>query len=132
MAEPGTILTAVELCFKLGIRIAAAWEAWKNAETVIRERAIILDLYWAQARTQILFIQKTVKTIDEDLLETIDDVLGILATKLTLVTTKLDKLLESPGSVAAFESAWKVKRGRYALMKTSFDTIMDDLEQWQK
>ncbi|KAK8067331.1 hypothetical protein PG997_014078 [Apiospora hydei] len=133
MAEPGTILTAVELCFKLGVRIAEACETWKNADTEIRERAIRLNLYWAQTRTQIEFIQKVVKTIDKDLLETIDDVLGVLATKLSLASAKLDKLLESPGSAAApASSTWKVKRGRYTLTKNAFDAIMDDLEQWQK
>ncbi|KAK7965795.1 uncharacterized protein PG986_000072 [Apiospora aurea] len=133
MAELGTILTAVELCFKLGVRIAEACETWKNADTEIRERAISLNLYWAQTRTQIEFIQKVVKTIDEDFLETIDDVLGVLATKLSLASAKLDKLLESPGSAAApATSTWKVKRGRYTLTKNAFDAIMDDLEQWQK
>ncbi|KAK8017870.1 hypothetical protein PG993_014196 [Apiospora rasikravindrae] len=133
MAEPGTILSAIELSLKLGIRIAKACEAWKNADTEIRERAIRLNLYWTQTRTQIEFIQKVAKTIDEDLLETIDDVLNVLATKLSLASAKLDKLLESPGStVACASTTWKVKRGRYSLTKNAFDTIMDDLEQWQK
>lgn len=62
-----------------------------------------------------------------------DDVLGVLATKLSLASGKLDKLLEFPGSAAApASSTWKVKQGRYALTKNAFDVIMDDLEQWQK
>ncbi|KAK8137470.1 hypothetical protein PG984_002963 [Apiospora sp. TS-2023a] len=132
MAEPGTILTAVELCFKLGIRIAEACEAWKNADTEVQERITKLDLHWAQTKIQIEFMQKIARTIDADLLETMDKVLALLATKLTLTSAKLDKLLESPGATTAPASKWKVKRGRYALTKNTLDEIMEDLEQWQK
>ncbi|KAK8030272.1 hypothetical protein PG990_000006 [Apiospora arundinis] len=132
MVEPGTILSAVDLCFKLGVQIAKACEAWKHADSEVRERMVRLDLYWAQTRTQLDFMRKIAKTIDGELLETMENVLGLLAAKLTLVSSKLDKLLECPVSTPTSASILKAKRGRYAITKTAFDATMDDLEKWQK
>ncbi|KAK7910616.1 hypothetical protein PG985_013097 [Apiospora marii] len=78
------------------------------------------------------FLRKISHTIDGDLLEAMDNVLGLLATKLTLVSAKLDKFLESPSSSATPKSSWNVRRGRYAITKNTLDKIMGDLEQWQK
>lgn len=119
---------------RLGIRIAKACEDWKNADIELRERITRLNFHWAQTKVQIEFMQKIAKTIDADLLDTIDKVLALLATKLTLASAKLDKLLESPSATnaPAFERKWKVNRGRYALTKNTLDAIMEDLEQWQK
>ncbi|KAK6835191.1 hypothetical protein PG987_009885 [Apiospora arundinis] len=132
MVEPGTILSAVDLCFKLGVQIAKACEAWKHADSEVRERMVRLDLYWAQTRTQLDFMRKIAQTIDGELLETMENVLGLLAAKLTLVSSKLDKLLECSGSTPTSASILKVKRGRYAITKAAFDATMDDLEKWQK
>ena len=52
-----------------------------------------LNIYWTQTRIKLDFVRKIAKAIDGELLENMDSI-GLLITKLTLVSATLDKLLE--------------------------------------
>jgi hypothetical protein len=104
----------------------------------VAERIILVENCWTRTRIQVDFIQPLTPIIDPEHHRVLDSVLGILATKLSSAVTSLEGVLEKKNRNGVelrpgfFGFARGVRKGEYAFVKTTLDTVIRDLEEWQR
>ncbi|KAI5925826.1 hypothetical protein F4810DRAFT_658473 [Camillea tinctor] len=131
MVDPGTYLTVADICFKLGRRVTQACKDWKNADAEVEERKTKVEFCWMQTQVQLEFILRIKDSLDPEFVGTIENVLFLLSTKLSLATTKLENLRatsEAPDGTTTL----RIRRFKYSGSKKSLDEIIADLEEWQR
>ncbi|KAI0177505.1 hypothetical protein BJ166DRAFT_24772 [Pestalotiopsis sp. NC0098] len=136
MDVAGLALTSVDLCFKYGSLLVQACNTWKNSEKEVAERIVIFQNAWARTRDQILFVQRIDHTLDDEHRRVLDDTMGVLAAKLSLVASKVQSVQDiknkNDSKSGFLASVTKIKRGRYVLVKSTLDEVIRDMEDWQR
>ncbi|WKT53719.1 hypothetical protein QSH57_004303 [Fusarium oxysporum f. sp. vasinfectum] len=138
MFEPGTIIAVVEVCTKCVQYITEKIRNYRAADNEVAERIILVENCWTRTRIQVDFIQPLTPIIDPEHHRVLDSVLGILATKLSSAVASLEGVLEKKNKNGVelrpgfFGFARGVRKGEYAFVKTTLDTVIRDLEEWQR
>lgn len=82
---------------------------------------------------QLDFIKRIWKDLDKEHQALQTEILQVLISKLSIVISKLKKLLKEGSDNQAIErQITKIKRGRYVLTKEFLDESIEDLASWQK
>ncbi|KAK7740006.1 hypothetical protein SLS62_011177 [Diatrype stigma] len=136
MDAAGLALTAIDICFKYGPLLVKLFESWRDSDTEVAERIAIVENAWAKTREQIIFVESIAPSLDAEHRRVLDNLLAILATKLSLAVTKVQGLLKTKneGDVRPgfLQLARKVRREKYAFAKASLDEVIRDMEDWQR
>ncbi|KAF7545872.1 hypothetical protein G7Z17_g8852 [Cylindrodendrum hubeiense] len=111
---------------------------YKAADEEVAERIAIVENCWTRTRMQTDFIQPLGPIIDAEHNRVLDNVLRILAVKLSSAETSLKGVLakrqKNGGELRAgfLGFAKSVRRGKYAFVKDALDGVIRDLEEWQQ
>lgn len=102
------------------------------------ERITLVENCWTRTRLQVDFLQTLTPIIDPEHHRVLKDILRILATKLSSAVANLEDVLEKrdgygvelrPGFLGFAKG---VRKGKYVFVKTTLDTLIRDLEDWQR
>lgn len=111
---------------------------YRAADHEVAERITLVEGCWTRTRLQVDFIQPLTPIIDPEHHRVLENILRILATKLSSAVANLESVLEKrnrygvelrPGFLGFAKS---VRKGKYAFVKTTLDTVIRDLEDWQR
>ncbi|KAF3359139.1 hypothetical protein VdG1_05187 [Verticillium dahliae VDG1] len=137
--DPGIIFRSVELCAECIIFIIDTCKTYNAADEEVSERIAIVEDCWNRTRLQYEFVQSLTPILDAEHRRILDNVLGILASKLSSAVTSLKAILEKrerDGGVELrpgfFGFSRGVRKGKYAFVKDALDGVIRDLEEWQR
>ncbi|KAF3021956.1 hypothetical protein E8E14_009718 [Neopestalotiopsis sp. 37M] len=130
-------LTSIDLCFRYGSLLVQAFNTWKQFGPDVAERTTIYENAWMKTRDQVLFVQRISHTLDDEHRRVLDDTLGILAGKLSLVAAKVEGIQVAHGTKKDEKwglslAAEKIRKAKYVLIKSTLDEIIRDMEDWQR
>ncbi|KAH7163003.1 hypothetical protein B0J13DRAFT_615609 [Dactylonectria estremocensis] len=134
----GNAISAVELCARLIAFIVETCSNYKAANEEVSERITIVENSWTRTRVQTDFIQPLGPVLDAEHLRVLNNVLGILATKLEVAVSKLKGVLAKKNKNGGelregfFGFSMGVRRGKYAWVKEALDDVIRDMEEWQR
>ncbi|KAM0346566.1 hypothetical protein ACHAPY_011611 [Fusarium culmorum] len=139
MADPGTILAGVEICASCIKFIARTCENYKAADAEVAERIAIVENAWTRSRIQVEFIEPLGLILDAEHHRVLENIIEVLAKKLSSAVRKLESVLpnQENGAGGELRPGWfrfsrGVRRGKYALVKDSLDEVIQDMEEWQR
>ena len=106
---------------------------FKGAEAEISERVLCIESHWKRTAIQLDFIKQIWKTLDEEHQIIQERTLQVLISKLSIITSKLDKLpKKGSDNSAARQPVTGVKRLKYVMVKQCLDESIEELALWQK
>ncbi|KAH8654243.1 hypothetical protein BGZ61DRAFT_435191 [Ilyonectria robusta] len=138
MIEPGTIVTSIEVCARCVQYIREKIKDYRAADNEVEERITLVENCWTRTRIQVDFLQPLTPIIDPEHHRVLESVLWILATKLSSAVTSLEGVLEKKNKngvelrLGFLGFARGVRKGKYAFVKATLDTVIRDLEEWQQ
>nr|CEG05072.1 unnamed protein product [Fusarium clavum] len=119
--------------------IVQTCENYRAADAEVAERVAIVENTWTRARIQVDFIEPLGPILDAEHRRVLEDIIGILVTKLSSAVRKLDSVLSNQENGAGrelrlgwFRFSRGVRRGKYAFVKNSLDKVIQDMEEWQR
>ncbi|KAI9778690.1 MAG: hypothetical protein M1839_007921 [Geoglossum umbratile] len=130
-------ISIVDICIKYGNDLYARCQAYKLAETEVREDILCIQDHWIKIEHQISALRTVWEALAESLQIHQNLVLQVLQGKLQNAINKLDGLVgireETPTLDKIVAKRGRAKRLKYAAYaKTSLDGIIDDLEKWRR
>jgi hypothetical protein len=100
----------------------------------LSERKTVVEICLTRTSIQFRFIQRIAEILDSEHRRVIEDTTVVLATKLSLASSKIEGLIatstENQNTISKFSRI--AKRGKYAVVKESLDAVIKDLEEWQR
>lgn len=122
---------------RAGEYIVEICQNWRNADDEVDERITIVENCWTRTRLQTELITKISPLLDADHHRILDKSIAFLGCKLSHAIHKLQKVLRDeegdpsrrPGFLG-FKK--KVRKGKYAFVKEELDSVIQDMESWQK
>lgn len=106
-------------------------QQFRNAESEIKELSIRLEGSWIRIKYQLRLVERIAHTLDEEHCRVQDEVLQLLAAKLSLAQTKIDKVVKKTSPKASYLSIVTVRRWKLVLQRDVLNKVISDLEQWQ-
>ncbi|KAH7113652.1 hypothetical protein B0J13DRAFT_656877 [Dactylonectria estremocensis] len=91
--DPGTILAGVQLCARSIGFIAQTCENYRAANAEMAERIAIVENTWIRTRIQVEFIELLGPIHDAEHHRVLENILGVLAARLSSAVRKLDGVL---------------------------------------
>ncbi|KAJ5671980.1 hypothetical protein N7507_001107 [Penicillium longicatenatum] len=134
MADPGTIVSAAEACYKYGKKLVKFCQSWKHADHELSERVSIVEICWAKTSAQIDLVQRLQPIMENSLSRIMDDNFTILQGKLWRAATKVESVQDtsSQSRPGIFGFHRRAKGSKYAREKEAIDEVIRDMEDWQK
>ncbi|KAJ5525354.1 hypothetical protein N7494_012004 [Penicillium frequentans] len=134
MADPGTIISAAETCYKYGKMLVKFCQDWKHADDELSERVSIVEICWAKTNAQIDLVQRLQPIMETSLSRILDDNFTILQGKLWRAATKIENVQDtsSQPKPGIFGFHRRTKGFKYALEKEAIDEVIRDMEDWQR
>ena len=118
---------------RYGKRLVETCATFDGAETEVNERVLYIRSHWKRTSTQLNFIKRIWKSLDEEHQAIQTQILQVLVSKLSHIISKLEKLSKQrSGDRATDQQIPGVKRWRYVLIKDDLDEAIEDLASWQK
>lgn len=93
---------------------------------------IRLEGSWTRIKHQLRFIERIAHTLDDEYCRVQDETLRLLALKLSLAQSSIDKVARQAGAGSLHLAFAKIRRGKYVLQRVALDAAISDLEQWQR
>jgi len=119
--------------------IAQICDSYRAADVEVAERIAIVENSWTRGRMQVDFVEPLRPILDAEHRRVLDDIIGILVTKLSSAVRKLESVLpkQEKGSSRELRPGWfrfskGVQKGKYAFIKDSLDGVIQDMEEWQR
>ncbi|KAK5637116.1 hypothetical protein RRF57_012829 [Xylaria bambusicola] len=125
------VLGLVEGSIKLVRKIKSTCQSYREADDGVNERFVLLESLWIKVETQLGFLAKISDHLTDDLVRSQLNLLQRLKGRLAQAASQLEavdpKSMGSKGKAADILRKWK-----FALVKSSLDELMGDLEAWQQ
>ncbi|KAL2809260.1 hypothetical protein BJX63DRAFT_406179 [Aspergillus granulosus] len=130
--------SVAELCLRLGKDLYARCKSYQRAENELREATLCIQGQWIKIEHQISALRRVWESLGDDLQIHQNLVLQVLQAKLQGAVNTVDSLLVDEGKemsrldriVARMSDAKRLNYAAYA--KSSLDSIIQDLEKWQR
>lgn len=108
--------------------------AFKAAEIEVSERALRIEYIWLKTRTQLDFLTQIWKALDDEHLKMQIRILRVLINKLETAIAQIERVQKKKRGKEGEEAVkgGEIKRLKYALIKDTLDSAIQDLESWQK
>ncbi|KAI1125458.1 hypothetical protein F5Y10DRAFT_247038 [Nemania abortiva] len=132
--DPFAIISAIEMCYNLGTKLVEICETWKNANTEVERRVVIVESVWDRTKRQAEFMGRIVPIMDDHLSRINDDLMHQLSVCLTLAINTLETVTrkDSLSRPSLFGFGSRAKRASWVWKKDAIDDIINDLEAWQR
>ncbi|KAH8431089.1 uncharacterized protein LDX57_008750 [Aspergillus melleus] len=130
MADPLSIISAVELCFKYGAILVERCSAFAHAESELWERSVRVKNYWVRAETQLKLVRSIAHTLDEEHQIVQQETVELLASKLKIAVNSIQSVTKR--KEVNGQEVRQVQRWKYALLQQKIDGAIEDLELWQR
>ncbi|KAI0440565.1 hypothetical protein F4803DRAFT_464722 [Xylaria telfairii] len=132
--DPFAIVSAIEMCYNLGTKVIEICETWRNADTEVERRVVIVESTWDRTRRQAEFMARVVPIMDEHLSRINDDLLRQLEVCLTLAIGTLEAVTRKDALArpSLFGFGSRAKRASWVWKKDAIDELISDLEAWQR
>lgn len=105
----------------------------RAAESQVAERSLCIELHWKKTSSQLGFIRQIWDELDDEYQDLQERVLQTLAEKLSRATANLEKVVRKPSRKTYHNKPQaEVRRFKYALLKESLDSTIEDLATWQR
>ncbi|PLB49670.1 hypothetical protein P170DRAFT_437233 [Aspergillus steynii IBT 23096] len=130
MADPISIISVVDLCFKYGALLVERCSAFAHAESELLERSVRVKNYWIRAETQLKLVRSIAHTLDDEHQAVQQETLELLASKLKITVNSIQSVTKATDVNGG--SVRQVQRWKYALLRQKIDGAIQDLELWQK
>ncbi|CAG7993204.1 unnamed protein product [Penicillium salamii] len=127
MADPISILSAVDLCIKYGTKLYHLCASFRNANGDMVEKLLRVKNYWMRAEVQLGVVREVADELSEKHHILVHETIAMLATKLEISVQNLESMVKNNGS----DQELKVRRLKYAFMKEKIDRAIEDLKEWQ-
>ncbi|KAJ5048744.1 hypothetical protein NUH16_007253 [Penicillium rubens] len=128
MADPISIISAVDLCFKYGTKLVHLCSALAHAKDDIAERSLRVNNYWMRAEVQLNVVRDIAHELSEKHRMIQHATIAMLATKLEIAINKIESAIKTH---PIGDQELEVYRWKYALTKEKFDGTIEDLKEWQ-
>ncbi|CAG8197603.1 unnamed protein product [Penicillium salamii] len=128
MADPISILSAVDLCIKYGTTLYHLCVSFRNATGDMAEKLLRVKNYWMRAEVQLGVVREVADELSEKHHTLVHETIAMLATKLEISVQSLESMVKNNGSG---DQELKVRRLKYAFMKEKIDRAIEDLKEWQ-
>jgi hypothetical protein len=93
---------------------------------------IRVERSWTQTKQQLRFIERIADLLDDEHRLVQDELLAVLAMKLSLAQTEINKIVKKTEREQLYLSFVKVWRGKYVMQRVALNTVVSDLEEWQR
>ncbi|KAI1170631.1 hypothetical protein F4777DRAFT_105395 [Nemania sp. FL0916] len=127
MADPFTIISGIETCWRAGKFFMEAYESWKSADSELSAHCIAIEHVWIKTKLQIEVINN-VMSPDSEYRKHVDDSARVLSRKLSDAVTAIDDVIKRKPGVEQVT----VRKAKYILLKETIDRAVRDLEEWQR
>ncbi|KAI1302522.1 hypothetical protein F5Y03DRAFT_210772 [Xylaria venustula] len=125
------VLGLVDGSIKLVRKIKTTCQTYRKADEGINEKFVLVESLWVKVETQLGFLVKISGQLTDDLVQSQLDLLQRLKGKLAQAASRLEvvdpKNVKSKGKAGDILRKWK-----FALVKSSLDELMTELEVWQQ
>ncbi|OQE01226.1 hypothetical protein PENVUL_c043G07365 [Penicillium vulpinum] len=128
MADPLSIISAVELCFKYGTYLVQLCTDVANAKGDIAERFLRVKTYWMRVELQLNVVESVAPELSEKHRRIQHETIAMLTTKLQIAINNLESVIKSH---PVGDQELDVRRWKYALVKEKIDRTIEDLQEWQ-
>ena len=112
-------------------KVKTTCQAYKRADEGINERLVLLESLWVKVETQLGVLAKISGHLTNELLESQLNLLQRLKGRLAQAASQLEavnpKSIENKGRATDVVRKWK-----FALVKSTLDELMAELEAWQQ
>jgi hypothetical protein len=110
-----------------------AFNTWKQFGAHVAEMITIYENSWVKTRDQILFVQRISHSLDREHRRVLDDTLGILAGKLSVVAAKMEGVqVPRETRVRLSLASEKIRKAKYVLIKSRLEEAIREMEEWQR
>jgi serine/threonine protein kinase len=117
---------------RYGKALVEVCDRFRKAENEIAERAARIKALWLRTKSQLKLLRELAPLLDEEHRNIQDETLKVFLSKLDLATTKLQSYQKKDGGDRALDNERKVNSSRYAILRTSLDAAIDELDMWQR
>jgi len=120
--------------FRFGNILLQKLAAYRAAEEEVMQKLLCIELQWKKTSMQLEFIRSVWQELDVEHQRLQDQILQVLLEKLRLAIAGIERVSKR---AADEESTYRrkttviVQRSKYALLKESLDSAIDDLTSWQ-
>ncbi|KAI0505473.1 hypothetical protein F5B22DRAFT_627872 [Xylaria bambusicola] len=125
------VLGLVEGSIKLVRKIKSTCQSYREADEGVKERFVLLESLWIKVEMQLEFLAKISSHLTDDLVQSQLNLLQRLKGRLAQAASQLEAVdprsIENKGKAADVLRKWK-----FALVKSSLDELMGELEAWQQ
>ncbi|EAU29950.1 predicted protein [Aspergillus terreus NIH2624] len=131
--DPGTIITLVDMCYRIGAKLIDVCSTWRHAETEVEKRVIIVESCWDRTKRQVDFVVRITPIMDADHCRVIDELLNQLLLSLSIAVNTLEEVAQrpSPSRPKIFLSRFRSKAA-WVWQKEALDNVVSELEAWQR
>ncbi|KAI9043587.1 uncharacterized protein KD926_003357 [Aspergillus affinis] len=130
MADPISIISAVDFCFKYGAILVERCSAFAHAESELFERSVRVKNYWVRAEIQLKLVRSIAHTLDEEHQIVQQETLELLGSKLKIAVNSIQSVTKTKDVDG--QEVRQVQRWKYTLLQQRIDGAIQDLEIWQK
>ncbi|KAI0873146.1 hypothetical protein GGS24DRAFT_464971 [Hypoxylon argillaceum] len=125
------VVGLIEGSIKLVRKIKTTCQTYRSADEHINERYTRVDFLWTKIETQLKFLRKISDHLTDDLVQSQLDLLQRLKGKLVQAVSRLEDV--NPESVASKGKTIDIlRKWKFALIKSSLDELIAELEAWQQ
>lgn len=128
MADPISIISAIDLCFKYGTKLVHLCSAVAHAKGDIKERSLRVETYWMRTELQLNVVRGIASELSERHRMIQHATIAMLVTKLEIAINNVESTIKSHPDR---DQELEVHRWKYALMKEKIDRTIEDLKEWQ-
>jgi hypothetical protein len=115
------VFGTIDLCIKLGKKTVKTYRAFRDADTAIADRLLVVEAIWSRVEVQLSTLRNVSHILTEEAAQTQYLILQRLHSKLQQADTQL----ELPESRI-------LRRLKHVFVKKELDALIKDLEDWQR
>ena len=105
----------------------------RAAESQVAERSLCIELHWKKTSSQLGFIRQIWDELDDEYQALQERILQTLAEKLSRAVANLERVVRKPSRKTYHSKPQaEVRRFKYALLKESLDSAIEDFATWQR
>ncbi|KGO40440.1 hypothetical protein PEX1_074580 [Penicillium expansum] len=128
MADPISILSVVDLCFKYGTRLVQLCTAAAHAKDDVKERSLRVETFWMRTEVQLNVVRGIASELSEKHRVNQHATIAMLATKLEIAINSVESTIKSH---PVGNQKLQIHRWKYAFTKEKIDRAIEDLKDWQ-
>jgi hypothetical protein len=129
------LVGVVDVCYRYGKSLVKTCQAFKDADSQLREHTVRVEACWIRIEAQIQVVRSLAALMGERHRRVHHQTLEVLLTKLRTADSKLASLIKPPSlatvSLDSKLTTVEARKRKYALLREGLVEAISDLEAWQ-